>query len=286
MARWPSSARWRWRSSWRWSLRSISLVAISRVEWPAYNSSNQLHALTTVGQFGCLAGLLASGLDLASRPPRAGTGLRACLPFRVLGRHAGDAAWRDQALPVRHLGRPAVPHGVPDPARRHRRPARHDLLRAAAVLSAGLVLDRRPARGTDGHARVGDVQAVGDRLHHDRRGAGFRVVGQHDSLRVRADRVDRHRGRHAGLLTHRAVRRDHRRAAACRVRARVVGPAGRDPKRRMGRGHRRRRLPRRRRAVLHTPAGLRGVHADDHGACCSPWRAGASNRCYGWRSSL
>jgi galactan 5-O-arabinofuranosyltransferase len=40
----------------------ISLVAISRVEWPAYNSSNQLHALTTVGQFGCLAGLLASGL--------------------------------------------------------------------------------------------------------------------------------------------------------------------------------------------------------------------------------
>jgi len=41
---------------------AISLVAISRVEWPAYNSSNQLHALTTVGQFGCLTGLLASGL--------------------------------------------------------------------------------------------------------------------------------------------------------------------------------------------------------------------------------
>jgi galactan 5-O-arabinofuranosyltransferase len=40
---------------------AISLIAISRVEWPAYNSSNQLHALTTVGQFGCLAGLLASG---------------------------------------------------------------------------------------------------------------------------------------------------------------------------------------------------------------------------------
>jgi galactan 5-O-arabinofuranosyltransferase len=39
----------------------IALIAISRVEWPAYNSSNQLHALTTVGQFGCLAGLLASG---------------------------------------------------------------------------------------------------------------------------------------------------------------------------------------------------------------------------------
>ncbi|MGV0849411.1 galactan 5-O-arabinofuranosyltransferase [Mycolicibacterium phlei] len=40
----------------------VSLAAIARVEWPAYNSSNQLHALTTVGQFGCLAGLLASGL--------------------------------------------------------------------------------------------------------------------------------------------------------------------------------------------------------------------------------
>ena len=40
---------------------AVSLVAIARVEWPAYNSSNQLHALTTVGQFICLAGLLASG---------------------------------------------------------------------------------------------------------------------------------------------------------------------------------------------------------------------------------
>ncbi len=39
----------------------VSLAAIARVEWPAFNSSNQLHALTTVGQFGCLAGLLASG---------------------------------------------------------------------------------------------------------------------------------------------------------------------------------------------------------------------------------
>ena len=40
---------------------TVSLTAISRVEWPAYNSSNQLHALTTLGQFGCLAGLLAAG---------------------------------------------------------------------------------------------------------------------------------------------------------------------------------------------------------------------------------
>ena len=39
----------------------ISLAAISGVEWPAFNSSNQLHALTTVGQFACLAGLVACG---------------------------------------------------------------------------------------------------------------------------------------------------------------------------------------------------------------------------------
>src|ERR1700753_330921 len=39
----------------------ISLTAIGRVEWPAFPSSNQLHALTTVGQVGCIFGLLAAG---------------------------------------------------------------------------------------------------------------------------------------------------------------------------------------------------------------------------------
>src|SRR6202022_4270257 len=39
----------------------VSLIAISRVEWPAYNTSNQLHALTTAGQFACLVGLLVAG---------------------------------------------------------------------------------------------------------------------------------------------------------------------------------------------------------------------------------
>ena len=39
----------------------VALAAIARVEWPAFNSSNQLYALTTVGQFVCLAGLFASG---------------------------------------------------------------------------------------------------------------------------------------------------------------------------------------------------------------------------------
>lgn len=40
----------------------VALLAIARVEWPAYNSSNQLHALTTVGQFACLAGVFGSGV--------------------------------------------------------------------------------------------------------------------------------------------------------------------------------------------------------------------------------
>jgi galactan 5-O-arabinofuranosyltransferase len=44
------------------AVSGVALVAISRVEWPAFNSSNQLYALTTVGQFGCLAALFASGL--------------------------------------------------------------------------------------------------------------------------------------------------------------------------------------------------------------------------------
>ena len=39
----------------------VSLTAIARVQWPAFPSSNQLHALTTVGQVGCIAGLLCAG---------------------------------------------------------------------------------------------------------------------------------------------------------------------------------------------------------------------------------
>jgi galactan 5-O-arabinofuranosyltransferase len=39
----------------------VSLIAIAGVQWPAFPSSNQLHALTTVGQVGCLAGLVATG---------------------------------------------------------------------------------------------------------------------------------------------------------------------------------------------------------------------------------
>jgi galactan 5-O-arabinofuranosyltransferase len=39
----------------------VSLIAIAGVQWPAFPSSNQLHALTTVGQVGCLAALVAAG---------------------------------------------------------------------------------------------------------------------------------------------------------------------------------------------------------------------------------
>jgi galactan 5-O-arabinofuranosyltransferase len=39
----------------------VSLIAIAGVQWPAFPSSNQLHALTTVGQVGCLTGLVAVG---------------------------------------------------------------------------------------------------------------------------------------------------------------------------------------------------------------------------------
>ena len=39
----------------------VAPAAISRVQWPAFPSSNQLHALTTVGQFVCLAAWFAAG---------------------------------------------------------------------------------------------------------------------------------------------------------------------------------------------------------------------------------
>jgi galactan 5-O-arabinofuranosyltransferase len=41
---------------------AVALEAISTVEWPAFPSSNQLHALTTAGQVACLLGLVAVGV--------------------------------------------------------------------------------------------------------------------------------------------------------------------------------------------------------------------------------
>ena len=43
------------------AVSAVSLYAIATVEWPAFPSSNQLHALTTVGQVGCLVLLLGTG---------------------------------------------------------------------------------------------------------------------------------------------------------------------------------------------------------------------------------
>ena len=105
----------------------ISLVAIARVQWPAYPSSNQLHALTTVGQVGCIVGLVCAGLlwRRGRHATRPGCGVGVLV--RVRRRHARHAARCDQAVPVRHLRRPAVSHRVPDPAHRQRGPARHDL---------------------------------------------------------------------------------------------------------------------------------------------------------------
>lgn len=40
---------------------AIGLIAISRVQWPAFPSSNQLHALTTVGQVCCIVWLVGTG---------------------------------------------------------------------------------------------------------------------------------------------------------------------------------------------------------------------------------
>lgn len=46
----------------------VSLAAIAQVQWPAFPSSNQLHALTTVGQVGCLVGLFAVGWSYRRYP--------------------------------------------------------------------------------------------------------------------------------------------------------------------------------------------------------------------------
>ena len=127
------------------TVAAVSLVAIARVEWPAYNSSNQLHALTTVGQFACLAGLFACGL-VWRRGRRVLARLATLLflsAFSVVTLAMPLGATKlylfgisvDQQFRTEYLTRLADS------------PALHDMTyhRAAAVLPARLVLDRRPA---------------------------------------------------------------------------------------------------------------------------------------------
>ena len=100
----------------------VSLVAISRVEWPAYNSSNQLHALTTVGQFGCLAGLLASRLAVAARTS---IGCRALAALVFLSAFSVVTLAMPLGATKLYLFGISVDQqfrtGVPDPPCRHRR---------------------------------------------------------------------------------------------------------------------------------------------------------------------
>ena len=170
----------------------------------------------------------------------AGSVKRAGVRFGVHHRDAGHAAGGQQAVPVRHLRGPAVPHRVPDAAHRQPRPARHDLPRSAVVLLAGLVLDRRPCRCADRDAGLGALQALGHHLdHRGGRGRAGAVVAD-GPLRVRADRHHRDRGSDVGLRLSRALLRDDHRVAAAGAGADVVGSARRRAFRRLGRGGRRR----------------------------------------------
>ena len=260
---WPT-----WRpppSSQPWS-SAISLAAIARVEWPAFNSSNQLHALTTVGQFVCLVGLFAggwlwrTGRRLIARI--ASVVFLSALSAVTLAMPLGATKLYLFGVSVDQQFRTEYLTRLTDTVAS----ARHDLHRSAAVLSARLVLAGRQARRPDRHAGLGDVQAVVDHLDHRRDRRRVRVVGGHDSLRAGAGGGDGDRRRHAGLRPRRAVRRDHHGAAAAGVRAGVVGAAGRLQGAAAGRPSSASASSSGGGAVLHTAARLRGVHARRHGA--------------------
>ena len=234
----------------------ISLVAISRVQWPAYNSSNQLHALTTVGQFGCLAVVLVSGL---------------------LWRRGWHAIARGAAL-VSLSAFAFVTLAMP--------------LGATKLYLFGISVDQQFR--TEYLTRLTDTAGphdmtysglppfyppgwfwIGGRLATLTGTPGWEIFKPWAIISITIAVVlafvlwasmirfeyaliviDRHRRGDARVLDHRALRRDHRRAPATGVRARLVGPAGRDARWRPGRGHRRRRIPRRRRALLHPAVGI------------------------------
>ena len=119
----------------------VALVAISRVEWPAFNSSNQLHALTTVGQFACLAGLFAAGWCGDAGTARLAQAIAVvflsgisvvtlAMPLGATKLYLFGVSV-DQQFRTEYLTR----------LDRHRGAPRHDVPRSAAVLPTGLVLD-------------------------------------------------------------------------------------------------------------------------------------------------
>ena len=262
---------------------AVSLVAIARVEWPAYNSSNQLHALTTVGQFVCLAGLLAAGwLWRRGRRFAARAGALLFLSaFSVVTLAMPLGATKlylfgisvDQQFRTEYLTR------LTDTA------ALRDMtyFGLPPFYPAGWFWIGGRTRRADRHTGLGDVQAVGDHLDRRRDRARFRVVGEHDSVRVRADRHDGDGRRDAGVLLRRAVRRVITVLLPPVLVLAWSGLRGRIAVGRLGGGRRRRPVPRRRR-VCST-------------RCCSatprsPWRswrwrwpspAAAWNHCCGSR---
>ena len=265
----------------------VALIAIARVEWPAYNSSNQLHALTTVGQFGCLAGLLAVGLAVAARAT-AGCARRCALVFLsafsvvTLAMPLGATKLYLFGISVDQQFRTEYLTRLTDTA------ALHDMTYFGLppfYPPGWFWIGGRLAAltGTPGWEMFKPWAITSITIAVV---VAFVLWAAHDPLRVRACRDDRDRGGDAGLRLAEPY------AAIITVLLPPVlvlawsGLRGRHAGRRLGRGRRRRALPRRRRAVLHAAAGLRRVHRDDHGAWSLARRpAQRSNRCCGWRSS-
>ena len=203
----------------------VSLIAISRVQWPAFPSSNQLHALTTVGQVGCLAGLVAVGWLWRRggrfRLPAQLGGLVFVSAFTVvtLGMPLGATKLYlfgisvDQQFRTEYLTRLADS------------PALHDMtyLGLPPFYPPGWFWIGGRVAALTGTPGVGDVQAVGDHLDHHRGRRRAGAVVADDPLRVRADRHHRHRGGDAGLQLAGALLRDDHGAAAAGAGADVVG---------------------------------------------------------------
>src|SRR6201992_965338 len=182
----------------------ISLTAIGRVQWPAFPSSNQLHALTTVGQDGCLVGLLCAGWLWRGVEGRRGWGqwlaqllavtFVSAFSVVTLGMPLGATKLYLFGISVDQQFRTEYLTRLTDSS------ALHDMTYAGLPAFyppgwfwvGGRIAALSRAAGRPGR---GDVQAVGDHLdhHRDRRRAGLVVAV--DPVRVRADRHRRDRRR-------------------------------------------------------------------------------------------